>query len=351
MHAAEFPADCPSPIQSRELVTLADGEGGLATRKLIRRRIASGLNMSSEHCQSDAAIIGKLDGRIAITTDSFVVSPLFFPGGDIGTLAVNGTINDLAMAGAVPHALTLSLIVEEGLPLDVLDRVIESVARSSRHVKVAIVSGDTKVVPKGAADKLFLNTTGFGLQNPNASLGIDRLRVGDWLVVSGPIAKHGFAVLNERESLGFNPGPTSDCRPLHRIATDLIDELGSNLRIMRDATRGGVAAVLHELAEDTGLAMLIDETAVPVDATCRGIGELLGIDPLLVANEGTFIAAVDPAVAPAALAVFQRHFQEGEAAVIGEIRKRIASPVIVRRAIGIEQPLDEPVAAMLPRIC
>lgn len=331
------------------MISLSHGEGGRAMRSLIRDRIAA--RFSDVQLHSDAACLGEFSGELAMTTDSFVVSPLFFPGGDIGSLAVHGTVNDLAMAGAKPMFLTLSLILEEGLPLETLDRIIDSVATAAKDCDVRIVAGDTKVVPRGAADGIFINTTGVGVCQTSHRMSAASIHPGDVLIVSGPIARHGLAVLSARESIAFDPPPTSDSAPLHRVAAELIQSLGLDLRTMRDATRGGVAAVLHEWAEESNLAMRIEERRVPLLPESQGVCELLGLDPLFVANEGTFVACVATDRTRDALEVLKRHAVVGEPAIIGEVRERQMSPVLVSRGLGSDQPLDEPLHAMLPRIC
>ncbi len=340
--------NCPVTHVTSDCVTLMHGEGGRAMRKLIQDRIVAKLS-GSVQVDSDAADIGMHSERIAITTDSFVVSPMFFPGGDIGSLAVFGTVNDLAMAGAEPMFLTLSLIIEEGVALEILDKVIASVARSAIQCDVRIVAGDTKVVPRGAADGIFINTTGIGLLHPPAVLGAGHIQEGDALILSGPIARHGLAVLSARESLGFSPPPTSDSAPLHTISSLLRRELGNDLHAMRDATRGGVAAVLHEWAEACGKAMWIEESKVPLTPSSRGICEMLGLDPLFIANEGTFVAAVAPDRCDEALELMRADSITSEATLVGKVRHRDISSVVVQRAIGVDQPLDEPIGAMLPR--
>lgn len=351
MKAHALGGTCPVTFPSSDSVTLAHGEGGPSMRRLIRERIASKLSVSRANLNADAAILGRLSGDVVITTDSYVVSPLFFPGGDIGSLAVNGTINDLAMMGASPRYLTLSLILEEGLSISLLDRIIESIARSVMDAGVEIVAGDTKVVPQGSADGIFINTTGVGLRLPGGNLGIDRIQPGDAVIVSGPIADHGFAVLCAREEFGFDPPPKSDCKPLHRVAAALVQALGNDLHAMRDATRGGVAAVLHEWAEATGHSIRFDERQIPLRPICRGVSELLGIDPLFVANEGTFVVVVAKHRVDETLRVLREHALPDQPSVLGDVHNRRYSPVLIRRGIGIEQALDEPVAAMLPRIC
>lgn len=351
MNPNEQGTGCPIPKQAGDVITLSHGEGGRVMRRLIRDRIVAKLGPKNVQLESDAACLGKLSGDIAMTTDSFVVSPLFFPGGDIGSLAVHGTINDLAMAGAKPLYLTLSLIIEEGFSIETLERVIASVASTAEHCEVKIVAGDTKVVTKGAADGLFINTTGIGRFHSSHRCNSSAVRPGDCLLVSGSIARHGIAVMAARESLGFTPEPETDSAALHHVAMELIDCLGSDLRTMRDATRGGVAAVLHEWAEESGHTMCIEESRVPVRSESQGVCELLGLDPLFIANEGTFVAAVASHRVDDALAVLRSHLRIGSPSQIGEVRIRQLSPVLVSRGVGGDQPLDEPLFAMLPRIC
>ncbi|MGB7344710.1 MAG: hydrogenase expression/formation protein HypE [Pirellulaceae bacterium] len=342
---------CYAPSSPGDTITLSHGEGGPAMRRLIRDRIAAKFSGNSIQLHSDAASLGKIAGEIAMTTDSFVVSPIFFPGGDIGSLAVHGTVNDLAMAGAKPLYLTLSLILEEGFPVLTLDRVVDSVAQAAKACDVKVVAGDTKVVSKGAADGIFINTAGIGVYLSDRKLAATAIQSDDVLIVSGPIARHGLAVLAARESLGFTPPPTSDSAPLHLVAAELASALGEDLRTMRDATRGGVSAVLHEWAEESGLAMRIDDSKVPLLPESHSVCELLGLDPLFVANEGTFVAAVAPHRVDDAIAIMQRHAQAGSPAAVGHVRTRQLSPVLISRGLGGDQPLDEPIAAMLPRIC
>lgn len=321
-------------------------------RQLIRKRIIPTLGgeewlLSME----DAARLPQVLGRLAVTTDSFVVLPLFFPGGDIGSLAVYGTVNDLAVSGAQPLYLTLSLIIEEGLPLAVLDRVLQSVADAAGGANVRVVAGDTKVVPRGAADGLFINTTGVGQLIEPTPPGPASLNEGDVLIVTGPIGRHGIAVLCAREELGLEPPPRSDSAPLVQTAALLREVLGHNVRAMRDATRGGVSAVLHEWAEASGRTMSLREHDVPISPEVRGACELFGLDPLHVANEGTMVVAVAADSTEAALEVLHALPDSASAAVIGAVVPKRISPVTIVRQLGSEQPLDDPWGAPLPRIC
>ncbi|MDZ4851000.1 MAG: hydrogenase expression/formation protein HypE [Pirellulaceae bacterium] len=342
---------CPAMVTSTsDCVTLAHGEGGFMMRRLIRDRIRSKLPPLVSDL-GDAVDVGEIEGSIAITTDSYVVSPLFFPGGDIGSMSVYGTVNDLAVAGAEPLWLTLSLIMEEGLPLAVLDRVIESVAKAAILCNVKIVAGDTKVVPRGAVDGMFINTSGVGRLPRNAPPGASHIQRGDLLIVSGPIGRHGISVLAARENLGFTPEPRSDSASVQHATFALQTALGGDLRSMRDATRGGISAVMHEWAEASGLTMKLDEASIPTTADVRGVCELLGLDPLYVANEGTFVAAIAACSVERAMDVLQLIPQTASAAVIGEVIESTISPVVIERLLGRLLAVDEPAGAPLPRIC
>ncbi len=336
-------------MADNDCVMLAHGEGGLMMRRLIRDRIQ--LHLPPLANDTDAANVGLVDGCIAITTDSYVVSPICFPGGDIGSMAVYGTVNDLAVSGAEPLWLTLSLIIEEGLPLALFDQVIQSIARAARLCGVSIVTGDTKVVPRGAADGLFINTTGIGRIRSNAPKGPMSIQPGDMLIVSGPIGRHGIAVLSARENFGFTPNPRSDSAPVHRATAALQSALGGGLRAMRDATRGGVSAVLHEWAEACGCTMKLTESKIPVTSDVRGVCELLGLDPLYVANEGTFMAVVAASSADHALDVLHSIPQTAAATVIGNVIEHRISPVVIERLLGHLLAVDEPAGAPMPRIC
>jgi len=349
MSKSTQPVNCPLPDRGGDCITLAHGEGGRLMRELIRHHLVPVFANDSLGALGDAAPLPAVEGELAMTTDAFVVSPLFFPGGDIGSLAVYGTINDLAVAGAQPLWISLAMIIEEGLPLETLDRVLASAARAARECGVAVVAGDTKVVPRQAADGLFLITTGLGRRSAPHPPGPTSLQVDDELLVSGPIGRHGIAVLACREQLEFDPCPTSDSRSLCE-AVAALRSAGVPLRAMRDATRGGVGAVLHEWAEACGRTMQIDEARIPVTPDVRGACELLGLDPLHVANEGTMVIAVECGAAEQAERVLRQLPPHREASRVGQVQERRAAAVVVRR-LGHDLPLDEPLGAMLPRIC
>lgn len=342
--------NCPVSISAQsDCVTLAHGEGGRLMRRLLDQVIHPGLGISPRF--ADAAQLQVDGNRLAFSTDSYVVSPLFFPGGDIGTLAVYGTCNDLAVSGAVPRWLSLSLILEEGLPIPVLLKVLQSIALAAAECRIQIVTGDTKVVPHGDADGMFLNTTGIGELVDPVPAGPEALQPGDALIVSGPIGRHGIAILAAREQLDFIPAPATDGASLIPAIQALRAAIGPEVRAMRDATRGGVTAVLHEWAIASGKTLYLDEKRIPVDAATQSACELLGLEPMHLACEGTMVLAVASAFAEQAVALLRNVSVSKDAAIIGTVQHRAVTPVIIRRMLGREQSLDEPTGTPLPRIC
>jgi hydrogenase expression/formation protein HypE len=342
---------CPVPLPaSGDRLLLAHGEGARATRRLIRDLMAAEFANEFLKPLADGAILPDLGGPPVISTDSYVVSPLFFPGGDIGKLAVHGTVNDLAVCGAEPLYLSLAIIAEEGLELSTLRQVVSSVRVAARECGVSIVTGDTKVVPRGAADGLFLNTTGIGRLRPGARLGAGRVEPGDRLIVSGTIGDHGLAILSARERLELGEAIASDTAPLHELVASLLDS-GVDVKFLRDATRGGVSAVCHELTEASGRLIRLEEAALPVSEPVRGACELLGLDPLYVANEGKLVAVVAAGDASRALQVMRGMNVGRDAAIVGEVTGEAGPMVLVRGGLGFERILDEPTGAPLPRIC
>src|SRR5579883_2042788 len=350
MTDSPFRPACPAPAGEGDRVLLAHGEGMRLTRRLIRRELLPAFDNDYLRPLADGAVLPPTGGGLAVTTDSYVVSPLFFPGGDIGRLAVYGTVNDLTATGAVPLYLTVGLILEEGLPLDLLRRVVESLAGAARACGVAVVTGDTKVVPRGAADQLFLTVTGIGRPRQGVVLGADRVRSGDRIIVTGTLADHGVAVLAARQGLEFDPPVPSDTAALHGLIAPLWDA-GLDVRFARDPTRGGVSAVLHELCEATGLTYVVDEEALPLAGPVRGACELLGLDPLYVANEGKMVLVTAAGAADATLADLRRHPLGANAAVIGTVTDWRPPAVLVRGRLGVVRVMDEPGGAPLPRIC
>ncbi|MFE1248459.1 hydrogenase expression/formation protein HypE [Streptomyces sp. NPDC058735] len=340
---------CPVPHHEDDVVLLGHGAGGRLTAELLDALVLPALGGQQEVLEDAALLPGHPD--LVISTDSFVVSPLFFPGGDIGSLAVHGTINDVAMRGARPIALSVALIVEEGLPLAELRAVLESLGKAAREAGVPVVTGDTKVVGRGAADRVFVNTTGVGQRHlglrPSAALA----RPGDVVLLSGPVGLHGTTVLSTREGLGFESDIASDSRPLHRLV-DALAPLGEAVHSLRDPTRGGLAAALNEIARDARVTVRIDESAVPVPPAVASACDLLGLDPLTVANEGCLVAFVAPSAAREALAAL-RSLPEGREAVrVGE-----AAPpgpggrVVLRTLVGARRVVDMPLGEQLPRLC
>jgi hydrogenase expression/formation protein HypE len=344
--------NCPVPVSANaERISLAHGEGARLSRRLISDVILPRISSTSDRSFEDAAKVTTVGCRLAICTDMHTVSPLFFPGGDLGALAVFGTVNDLVVSGAHARWLTLSLIIEEGFPIVVLEQILDSAARAARECGVTIVAGDTKVVPRGAADGLFLNTSGIGEMVEPAPPGPRAIQVGDKILVSGPVGRHGIAVLCAREGFAFEPAPQSDSGAVIKCAAALRNSAGDHLRAMRDATRGGVSSVLHEWAQECDLTFAITESRIPVTPEVRGACELLGLDPLYVANEGTIVAAIDSQYAEQALTALRQVPGCELAAIIGEVQPRDICPVTISRVLGVPQPLDEPSGAPLPRIC
>ncbi len=334
---------------NEEVVTLADGAGGKASHRLVDRLFLEELRNPLLEPLGDAAIVGSNGTRFAVTTDAYVVRPLRFPGGDIGALAVNGTVNDLAVSGAVPLALTAGFVLEEGLPLEELRTIVASMARAALDAEVAVAAGDTKVVERGSADGLYVTTTGIGLLDLRAVLGPERVRPGDRVLLSGSVAEHGIAVMLARGNLELELDVASDTAALTPLTAALCS-LGDELRWMRDPTRGGLATTLNELAAAAGATIVFDEPAVPVRDGVRAACELLGIDPLTVANEGKLVAVVSAAAADDALALLRAHPLGAGAALVGEVRED-ATPLVLARTPFGTRIVDMLVGDPLPRIC
>jgi hydrogenase expression/formation protein HypE len=332
-------------------IEMAHGAGGTASRRLVEGLIVPGLMAGEIGPLDDAAYLALGDATLAITTDSFVVRPLRFPGGSIGELAVNGTVNDLAAGGAVPLALVCSLIVEAGTPVDVLRAEIEAMGAAAARTRVKIVGGDTKVVEHGKADGLYITTTGIGRVDPRASLSAAAVRPGDRVLVTGHVGDHGITVLLARGDIDLAADLRSDTRSVHPFAAALIDALGSELRWMRDPTRGGLATSLNELARDCNLAIVVDEEAVPVRDEVRGACELLGLDPLHIANEGQLVAVVSAGSAGRALQAIRRVSGGDAAAIVGRVDVAPAGTVLVMAPYGGTRVVDMLVGDPLPRIC
>ncbi|MCA1580933.1 MAG: hydrogenase expression/formation protein HypE [Acidobacteria bacterium] len=338
------------PISETEEILLGHGSGGKLTARLIESVILPALASPALEALDDQAVVS-IDGtRLAFTTDSYVVTPLFFPGGDIGDLAVNGTVNDLAVGGAKPLFLSLSFILEEGLAITVLDRVLASIRRAAARAGVSIVTGDTKVVDRGKGDQMFINTAGIGSLRPGVSLSSRRVRAGDAILLSGPVGDHGMAILSTREGLDLEGQIQSDTAPLHELTAAILDAC-PDVHAMRDPTRGGVAATVVEIATRQRLGIEIDEGAIPVRDPVRGACEIFGLDPLLVANEGKLVAFVPQNASAGVLRAMRATPLGAEAVRIGTVTEKHPGFVVVRTLIGGERILDLPFGESLPRIC
>jgi hydrogenase expression/formation protein HypE len=330
-------------------IIMAHGSGGKLAHELIEKTFLEALSNPVLARLDDSAVFD-FKGRLAFTTDSYVVKPIFFPGGDIGRLAVCGTINDLAMSGAVPLYLSLAFIIEEGLPREDLMRILVSIQATSREAGVQIVTGDTKVVDRGSADKLFINTAGVGLVPEGVNVSGSNARPGDKVILSGTIGDHGIAVLSQREGLSFSTALQSDCAPLNGLVAEMI-EASSRIHAMRDPTRGGLATTLNELAAQSKVGIRIEEEKIPVRDEVRGACEMLGLDPLYVANEGKLVAVVAPDDAEVVLERMQRNIYGKEASIIGEVRQDHPGRVVMKTRIGASRIVDMLVGDPLPRIC
>ncbi len=333
------------------LIDLSHGAGGRASAQLIDEIFRQAFDNPILNRGDDQAAFDLPAGRMVISTDGYVISPLFFPGGDIGSLAVHGTINDIAMAGAQPLHLAAGYIIEEGFPLCDLQRIAQSMARAAREAGVAIVTGDTKVVERGKGDGVFITTTGIGLVPPGLHLSADRAQPGDLVILSGSVGDHGVAVMSKRNNLGFETDLLSDSAALHGLVAEMLVVAPQSLRVMRDPTRGGLAAALNEIAQQSGAGFLIREDLIPVKAEVAAACELLGLDPLYVANEGKLIAIVAPEAADSVVAAMQAHPLGRDAVVIGEVTADEQCFVQMTTAFGGGRIVDWLAGEQLPRIC
>ncbi len=349
--AAAGALECPPPARRDQRVVLGHGSGGRLTAELVRRVFLPALSNPALDRLGDSAELDAGGRRVLFTTDAFVVNPLHFPGGDIGSLAVNGTVNDLAVAGARPLALSAAFILEEGFPIAELAQLAQSMRAAADHAGIAVVAADTKVVEHGKADGLFITTSGIGMVADGVELGPERAQAGDALIVSGEIGDHGIAVMAAREGLEFETTVTSDSAPLNGLAAAMLAAGGGAVRCMRDATRGGVATVLSELAQSARVEMLIEEEAVPVREAVRAACEILGLDPLYVACEGRLVAVVAHEHADEVLAAMRRHPLGRAARRIGTVTRTGHSRSLLRTAFGARRTLEPLPGALLPRIC
>jgi hydrogenase expression/formation protein HypE len=341
---------CPAPLHSKDTVLLGHGSGGKLSAELVRDVFLPAFQNPALSRLDDQAVVSVNGSRIAVTTDSFVVKPLFFPGGDIGSLAVHGTVNDLAMGGAQPLFLSTAFIIEEGLSMGVLRKVVSSLQQAADACGVQVVTGDTKVVEKGSGDGLFINTTGIGLVPQDLELSANRARPGDKVILSGYIGDHGIAILAQREGLEFESNIKSDSAPLHTLVAEML-KVTLNIRCMRDPTRGGLSSTLNEIAVQSTVGIELNEGTISVREEVRGACEMLGLDPLYVANEGKLVAIVDPSSAEEVLKVMRDHPLAQQARIIGVVTKKNAGLVTMRTALGTTRIVDMLAGDQLPRIC
>ena len=341
---------CPMPKLDFDVITLGHGSGGLLTNKLLDTGVFDLFSNPILEERHDGAFLD-LQGKTAFSTDSFLVSPIFFPGGNIGELAVNGTVNDLAMCGAVPKYLSLSFIIEEGLKMDEFWKILVAIKFSCEQAGVQVVTGDTKVVEKGKGDKIFINTTGIGAVHPKGNIAANNIRAGDRIIISGQIAAHGMAIMSVREGLEFDSEIESDTTSLNHTILDLIEKFGSDIHLLTDPTRGGVATVLKETAQSIHKGIAIFQKDIPIDDQVGSACELLGLDPLYVANEGLFVAFVAAEVAETVLFELQKDTNGLHARIMGTVTEAHPGQVILESAIGGKRVVSMLPGEQLPRIC
>jgi len=335
---------------TQDRILLAHGSGGQLSHELVERLFLKYFDNPILAQLDDAAVVRVSGLKLAFTTDSYVVKPIFFPGGDIGKLAICGTVNDLAMSGARPLYLSASFIIEEGLSLDDLERIVVSMRQAADEAGVEVIAGDTKVVNRGSADGLFINTTGVGIVPEQIGISGSNARPGDKVIISGTIGDHGIAIMSQREGLEFSAPLGSDCAPLNKLVAAML-EASAEIHCLRDPTRGGLATTLNEFAAQSGVGILIHEGRVPIRDAVRGACEMLGLDPLHVANEGKLVAVVGEADAEKVLACMRRHPYGAEAAIIGEVRVEHPGRVVMKTLLGTSRLVDMLVGDLLPRIC
>jgi hydrogenase expression/formation protein HypE len=332
-----------------ERILLAHGSGGKLSHDLVEKGFLPSFDNPLLSRMDDSAVF-EATGRLAFTTDSYIVTPIFFPGGDIGKLAVCGTVNDLAMSGATPLYLSVSFIIEEGLSMGDLGRVVTSIQRATDEAGVKVVTGDTKVVNRGSADRLFINTAGVGVVPDGIDISGSNARPGDRVILSGPVGDHGIAIMSEREGLKFSSPVKSDCAPLNHLVAEML-EVSSEIHCLRDPTRGGLATTLNEFAAQSGVGIVIHEEAVPVRDAVRAACEMLGFDPLYVANEGKLVAVVAPDDAERVVGRMKKSRYGANAAIIGEVTEDHPGKVVLRTSLGASRIVDMLVGELLPRIC
>lgn len=335
---------------SKDSINLGHGSGGELTRKLIDQLIVKAFDNPFLNAKHDGSIV-PVSGKIAVSTDSFVISPIFFKGGNIGELAVNGTVNDVAMCGAIPKYLSLAFIIEEGFLINDLEVILESIKITAKKSGVLIITGDTKVVEKGKGDKIFINTTGFGDVHPNADICVKNIKIGDSIILNNNIAQHGMAIMSQREGLQFESDIVSDTSNLNLITQALLDKFGTKIHFFRDPTRGGLGSVLHEIATDCNLGIAIYENQLPIEKQVAAACEMLGLDPLYVANEGVFLTIVDNRIASDVVNCIKKFENGKNAVIIGEVTEIHPNKVVLHSAVGGKRIVSPLVGEQLPRIC
>ncbi len=341
---------CPMPKLDYDIITLGHGSGGILTNRLLNDGVFSLLKNDLLDQQHDGATF-KLDGKLAFTTDSFVVSPISFPGGNIGELAVNGTVNDIAKCGAVPKYLSLAFIIEEGLSIKEFWDVLVSIKYASKEAGVQIVTGDTKVVERGKGDKIFINTTGVGVVHPEANIKESNIQKGDKIFVSGNIATHGMAIMSVREGLEFETDILSDTQSLNHLIFELLEEFGDKIRFLRDPTRGGIGTTLSEISQKQNWGIDIYQAKLPILKQVSSACEILGLDPLYVANEGIMVAIVAPEIEEAFLSKIRTNSKGKDAMIIGEVTANHPGKVVIHSSIGGKRVVNMLIGEQLPRIC
>lgn len=342
---------CPLPLRDYPTIVMGHGSGGKLSAELVEHLFLPAFRNEALASLGDASVVAPMAGRIAMSTDSFVVRPLFFPGGSIGDLAVNGTVNDLAMIGARPLYLSAGFILEEGFPIADLARIVERMAAAARAAGVQVITGDTKVVERGHGDGCYINTSGIGIVREGIQLSPAAVRPGDAILVSGPIADHGMAIMSVREGLEFESEIVSDCAALHELAGAVLEAGGGAVHAMRDPTRGGVGATLQEIAEASDVGVVVEEGALPVRGDVQSACEILGLDPLFVANEGKLVAFVEAGAAEEVLKAMRAHPLGGGAARVGYAVGEHRRILVARTRIGAHRVIAPPIGEQLPRIC
>lgn len=343
-------AVCPLPLPHEDLIVMGHGSGGKLSADLVAKLFLPAFDNSFLGAGDDGAVLQMPEGRMAISTDSHVVFPLFFPGGDIGHLSVCGTVNDVAMMGAKPVYMSVGFILEEGLPMETLRRVVASMKLAAEEAGIKIVTGDTKVVQRGKADGLYINTTGIGFIPDNINVGGHLAKPRDQVILSGPIGDHGIAVLAARGELGFETDMCSDSAPLNHLVAAML-ETSQNIHVLRDPTRGGVATTLNEIARQSQVGIIVNEASIPVRPAVASVCEMLGFDPMYVANEGKLLAIVAPEDTGKVLATMQRTKYGQEAVIIGEVQSKPQNRVLMKTILGSTRVIDVLMGEMLPRIC